>query len=444
MSATQRFITFEIGRGTTQSVTSVFSMSLIAHVIIIGVIFILGETIGLWYVVNKLNIPEGRETAAFWVYQFTLLTVAAGLIRSPYNASVIAYEKMSFYAYMSVAESVIKLLLIYALTLIAYDKLIIYAIFVFLANIVILLSYIIFCKKRFSTCNFTFTIDQQYFKKLFGFLGWSVLGGASTLGTQQVGNLMINSFWGVIFNAAYGVANQVSGAINSFVASFQMAFTPQITKLYAQEQMPQFYALCNSSSLISYYILYLIAFPIILNMDYVLELWLVDVPPYANYFCILMIIYALVDAIQAPLWIGINATGNIKVYKIWLSAILFLNIPASYYALKAGYPPYSILVVRVALNILTAVIRVVHVKIQIKYPVRQYLFNVLLRALAVTALSCLLWYLIPYEAYCTSFLHFIVLSIVVFVSIAILVFTVGFGNNERRIILTTVKNRFHI
>lgn len=444
MSATQRFITYEIGKGSVDSVTSVFSMSLIAHMIIIGVIFVLGESVGLWYVINKLNVPEGRETAAFWVYQFTLLTVAVNLIRSPYNASVIAYEKMSFYAYMSVAESVMKLLLIYALIFITYDKLIIYGAFVFLANLVILLSYSTYCKKKFTTCNFRFIIDRQYFKKLFSFLGWSILGGASTLGTQQAGNLIINNFLGVAVNAAYGVATQVSGAINSFVSSFQMAFTPQITKLYAQERMSQFYTLCNSSALISYYILFLISFPIILNIDYVLNLWLVEVPQYAGEFCVLLIMYTLIDAIQAPFWIGINATGNIKVYEIWLSVILFLNIPASYYALKWGMPPYSILLIRVILNILTAVIRTIHVKIQIKYPIKQYVFNVVLRALVVTAISLLIWHLIPYHTFCTSFVHFIILYILIFLSVAVLVISVGFGKNERRTILAIIKKRLHI
>lgn len=441
MSATQRFITYEIGKGTVESVKSVFSMSLIAHAIIILGILILGETLGLWYVINKLNIPNGRETAAFWVYQFTLLTVSINLIRSPYSASVIAYEQMSFYAYVSVAESLLKLLLIYFLTLIKYDKLIIYAAFVLLANFTILLIFRTFCKREFQTCRFTYTFNKQYFKKLFNFLGWSILGGVSTLGTQQAGNLIINNFLGVAVNAAYGVANQVSGAISSFVSSFQMAFTPQITKLYAQEKMSQFYTLCNSSALISYYILFIVSFPIILNIDYVLDLWLVDVPKYAGDFCVLLIIYALIDAIQAPFWIGINSTGNIKVYEIWLSLILFLNIPLSYYALKMGLPPFTILLIRVILNLITAILRTIHVKIQIKYPVKQYILNVVFRAMIVSALSCLIWRIVPYANFCTSFLRFIVICILIVTSVAVLVLTVGFGKNERRTIIEIIKKR---
>lgn len=444
MSATQRFITYEIGKGSVESVRSVFSMSLIAHMIIIGVIFFLGETIGLWYVINKLNIPLGRDVAAFWVYQFTLLTVAVNLIRSPYSASIIANEKMSFFAYMSVAESVIKFLLIYVLTFITFDKLIIYACFVFSVNIAMLVSYITYCKRKFTTCKFVFTIDRPYFKRLFSFLGWNIVGGVSTLGSQQVGNLIINSFLGVTVNAAYGVANQVSGAINSFVSSFQMAFTPQITKLYAQERMSQFYTLCNSSALISYYILFLISFPIILNIDYVLDLWLVDVPQYAADFCVLLIIYSLIDAMQAPFWIGINATGKIKIYEIWLSSILLLNIPASYYALKVGMPPYSILLIRVLLNALTAIIRTIHVKIQIKFPIKQYLQNVVFRVFVVTALSCFILYLIPYELYCTSFFHFVIIYIYTFLIVSALIITVGFGKNERKTILEVIKKRLHI
>ena len=208
--------------------------------------------------------------------------------------------------------------------------------------------------------------------------------------------------------------------------------------------MSQFYTLCNSSALISYYILFLISFPIILNIDFVLDLWLVDVPQYAGEFCVLLIMYALIDAIQAPFWVGINATGNIKVYEIWLSVILFLNIPASYYALKMGMPPYSILLIRVVLNILTAIIRTIQVKIQIKYPVKQYICNVVLRAIVVTAIACLIWYPIPYKLFCTSFMRFVALYILCFLSIAILVVVVGFGKEERRNILSIIKKRLNI
>ena len=441
MSATQRFITYEIGKGSVESVNAVFSMSMIAHLIIIGVIFVLGETVGLWYVQNKLNVPEGREAAAFWVYQLTLMTVAVSLVRSPYNASVIAYEKMSFYAFMSIAESALKLLLIYVLTLVTFDKLITYALFVLSINILLLLLYSLYCRRQFVTCNFTFTVDRTYFRRLFGYLGWTILGSASTLGTQQAGNLIINKFLGVAVNAAYGISAQVSAAINSFVSSFQMAFTPQITKLYAQKRMPEFYQLCNRAALLSYYILFLVSFPIILNIEYVLDIWLVDVPEYAGQFCTLLIIYSLIDSIQAPFWIGINSTGNIRTYEIWLSIVLFLNIPFSYFALKMGLPAYSVLLVRVLLNLLTAIFRTIQVKVQLQFPLRTYLLNVVLRVLAVTAASCIIWHIIPDGSICDSLLHFGLLYVAASASVAILIMLVGFSREDRTMIISFIRKR---
>lgn len=261
-TATQRFITYELGTGDKDKVNNMFCMSMIAHFIICGAILILGETVGLWYVLKELNIPQGRESAAMIVYQVSLLTIFLNLIKSPYNASVIAYEKMSFYAYISIVDVVMKLLIVFLLKVLSFDKLIIYSMLMLLTNLAILYCYFIYCRKKFDTCRFHFVIEKGAFKKLFGYLGWNLMGATASLGTQQAGNLIINKFLGVAINAAYGVSTHVSSTINSFVSNFQVAFTPQLVKLFSQNKMDDFWKLSKTSSLLSYYLLFIIAFPI--------------------------------------------------------------------------------------------------------------------------------------------------------------------------------------
>ena len=264
------------------------------------------------------------------------------------------------------------------------------------------------------------------------------------MGTNQAGNLIINRFLGVTINAAYGVANQVQGAITAFVSNFQVAYTPQIVKLYAQNRLQEFYKLSNGSALLSYYIMFIISFPILVNIDFVLGVWLVDVPMYAGAFCSLLIIYALIDSIQAPFWIGINASGNIKIYEIWLSALLIINIPFSYLALKWVWKPYWVVAIRVLLNFISAICRCVHVKIQLDFPIKDYLLNVVLRALLVTSASILVWFLIPHDHLYSTIGGFIVVYVVSVIVIGVFIFLFGLGKSEKNLLLSFITQFFSI
>lgn len=440
-TATQRFITYELGKGNMEHVNRVFSMSMIAHFIICGVILLLGETIGLWYVINQLNIPEGRETAAMWVYQMSLIAVFIRLIQSPYNASIIAYERMSFYAYISIIDVILKLAIVFVLLISPIDKLIQYSILILSVHIFIYFINRHYCNKNFKTCKFHFEIDKAYFKNLFSYLGWNLVGATASLGTQQAGSLIINKYLTVAVNAAYGVSAQVSGAINAFVGNFQVAFTPQLIKLFSQNRMDEFWKLSKTSALLSYFLLFILAFPVCINIDYILDIWLVEVPEYSSVFCQLLILYMLIDAAQAPLWIGINATGNIKVYEIWLSSILLLNIPFSILVLSLGWEPYWVLVVRVLLNFITAVIRCIHVKWQFNFPIKQYFFEVVIHILAVSLVMILIWYVlskyITYHTFfglCANVIMYLVLGVVI-------TYILGIGSKEREYLKKFVLNK---
>lgn len=279
-NASQRYITYELGKGELESVKKVFSMSMTTHITISLLIFFLAETIGLWFINTQLNIPANRMLAANWVYQFSILTFIVNLIRIPYNASIIAYENMSFYAYISIIESILKLLIVYVLCISPSDKLILYAILLCGVAIICTFIYKIYCCKKFLTCNYTYFWDKKLYWQLMRFSGWTMLGGISNVSAQQGGNILLNMYNGVVSNAAFGIANQVSYAVYAFSSNFQIAFNPQITKLHAVGDSLHLNNLVNKASLFSYYLMLLFAVPFMINTEIILKLWLKNVPEY--------------------------------------------------------------------------------------------------------------------------------------------------------------------
>lgn len=439
-AATQRFITFELGRSDHKKVSDTFNMSMTIHLLVCVLVLFLGETIGLYYVQNYLNVAPERHTAALWVYQLSLATVIANIIRVPYNASIIAYEKMNFFAIISILEVMLQLLMVLTLSILHFDKLILYGFLILLITVLCTIIYKVYCQKKIDTCNYHYVMDIAYFKELLGYTGWNFVGAIATAGSIQVGNMLVNFFCGPAVNAAYGVATRVNGAIAGFTNNFQVAYTPQIVKLYAQNEKNSLFLLMNRSALLSYYLLFIIAIPVCLQIDYILRVWLIEVPKYSGFFVIFLVCYNLVDSLQAPLWKAINATGNIKYYEIWLNIILILNVPVTYLLLKYGYPPYSVVITSLSLNLLTAVIRTIHVKIQIGFPVRTYLTNVVFKSMLVSLL-----YIFPAYCFKLTFLidNFFAFALFYGVSalyIALIIYYIGIGKYERKFIVELIKN----
>lgn len=442
-AATQRFITYELGKHDAKKVSDTFSMSMTAHLFICFIVLILGETIGLYYINHFLNIPEGRMTAALWIYQFSLLAVIFNIARIPYSASIIAYERMDFYAAISIMEVLLKLAIVVILLYVgSFDKLILYGLLVLITTIIISLIYKVYCQIKFKTCNYYWYIDKGYFNKLLNFFGWNFVGGVANTGTKQIGNLIINAFCGTIANAAHGVGAQVNGAVCGFAENFQMAYTPQIVKLYSQDKKEDLFQLMNRSALLSYYLLFILAMPLILNIDLVLGIWLKKVPLYAGLFCQWLIIYNLIDSLQAPMWKAITATGNIKVYEIWLNLFLMLNIPLSYYCLKMGMPPYTVVIVSVLINFLTAIIRTFHVKIQIGFPIFNYLVDVIYRSVLVSTIYLSLWFLLHPFIQINSLFSFVLFFIGSCLCCISLIYVLGINTQDKQLVKQLVFNKF--
>lgn len=323
--STQRFITYEIGRGTAEDIRKVFSISVINHIIIGFVILLLAETVGLWFINEHLNIPSDRMVAANWVFQLSVFTAIAGVLQTPYNALIIANEKMSIYAYFSFFDVVLKLAVIYLVQAIDGDKLVVYALLMFISSILNLLPYRIYCSSKFKHCRFRWFLDGKLMRQMFFFSGWNLFGQSTVVASGQGVNILINIYFDLSVNAALGIANTVGNAVNGFVTNFQNAFSPQLTKSYASGDFLYLNSLINRASKLSFYLIMLVGIPVIVECDYLLKLWLADVPEHATHFCQMILLCMMIDCFSNPLYIVIYASGKIRKYQLFVS-VLFLTV----------------------------------------------------------------------------------------------------------------------
>jgi len=330
--ATARFLTFELGTNNQERLKKTFSASLSVHLIIVFIIIVLGETVGLWYLENKMVIPEGRMIAARWVYHLALLNAAILITQVPYGASIISHEKMDVYAYIEILNVCLKLLIVYLLLIGNFDRLILYAILTLCVTIVITVIYRIYCKKHFEESRSRFSFDKAIIYPIFSYSMWNLLGNMGYTFSKQGINIVLNLFFGVMLNAAYGIASQVGTAISSFSMDFLTAVKPQIVKYYAKNEIREMENLIINATKYSFLLLIAFSLPIILETNFVLNIWLKNVPEYANIFCQLFIVIVIIDILRMNLTYGIMATGNMKNFSI-VTGTLGLLAPVTAYLL---------------------------------------------------------------------------------------------------------------
>ena len=439
-SSSLRFFSFEIGKGTACNLSKSFSSSLNLHIILSLLIFILSETIGLWFVYNYLNIPEHRFESALVLYQFVIFIFIANILRTPFNSAIIAYEKMSFYAYISLVEAFLKLCVVYLICVFPVDRLILYGVLLFIVAFGILVIYYVYVKVNFPACRIQFVWDSEYMKSMVLFSGWSLLGGVSNVSAQQGCNMLLNIFKGVSVNAAFGIANQVSQAIYQLSSNLLNAFSPQITKLYSSNNTQDLYKLVYRSSLACFYMMLIIALPISFKMNFILETWLSDVPDYADTFSILMILYLLIETLQGPLITLVHATGIIKSYYIWISAIILMCFPLSWISLLYGINPNIIILIRVLINLITYIFIILYLSSLTKMSIRDYFSNVICRCIIVLTLSLTLLYAYTY-CFKDDLLHNCLYIIVSALCIIVIVFVSGFNKVDRQFIFDTLLSK---
>lgn len=388
-STTSRYITFALERDEKNQLQKVFSTCFLTHALIAIVVLILAETVGLWFVFHKLVIPIERMTAAMWVYQCSVVSTVFFIMSVPYNADIIAHEKMSAFAYISILEVVAKLIIVYLLYIGNEDKLIMYAILILVIQILVQQVYRSYCKKHFEESVFCFLWDAKLFREILSFAGWNLWGcTAGALFTTGL-NVLLNMFFGPTVNAARGIAVQVQSAISQFSQNFQMALNPQITKRFAAGEMEQMHTLIARSSKFTFIVLLCLSLPVMMETDIILQLWLGQVPKYTVVFIRLMLGIAIVDAVANPLMVGASASGKIKLYQSIVGGILISIVPISYVVLKFGGNPESVFTVHLAVAIVAFAARLFIIKPLIKLPILAYVTKAVLPCLIIGVLSSL-------------------------------------------------------
>jgi len=329
-SATSRFITYEMGRGNDLSLRETFSAAVICHIVIALVVIVLSETIGLWFLQNKMVIPQERMTAALWVFHLSIVSAAIGITQVPYTASIISHERIDIYAYIEIATVFLKLLIVYILVIGKFDKLILYAILNFLLSVGLMLYYRIFCIRRFNECHFSLGVDQTLLKRMVLFSGWDMFGNLSVTARTQGVAMLINMFFGVIANAASSIAGQVQGAVMSFSSNILMSVKPQIIKSYAAHDYERTKTLLINSTLIILYLMCIITVPLIIEMDFVLDMWLEDVPPFCTTFCSFVLLFNIFSAL-AMLYLTIpHAAEQNKKPSLINGCMYIMAVPITY------------------------------------------------------------------------------------------------------------------
>ena len=430
VSSTQRYLNFELVRGDANQLRSVFSTSLQIHALIALAIIVLSETVGLWFLNEKLVIPEARMTAAMWVYQCSILSCAVSIMSTPYNAVIVAHEKMSAFAYISILDVSLKLLVVYLLVVLPFDKLIILAILNLLVQLFIRYIYTIYCHRHFPESYFQFRFNKTLFKEMFGFAGWSFWGNLAAILYTQGLNMMLNIFFGPIVNAARGIAVQVQSAVQQFVGGFQTALNPQITKNYASNNLPQMHSLMFRSARFSFLLLFFLSLPVLMETNFILTLWLKTVPDDAVIFTQIMICISLIYTTANPCIIANQATGKVKIYQMVVGGILLLILPISYVVLKLGAPAYSVFIVHFCIESLAQFSRMYMLRKLIHLPLWQYMKNIYIPIVSTVAIAIILPLVVRMQV-AEGWLRFLAVGFTCVLSVGASSYFIGFTKQER-------------
>lgn len=441
-SAIGRFITFELGRENPERLKMIFSTSIWILIGLGGIIVLLLETGGVWFVNCKMNINPSRLTAANWVLQCSTVNFLVNMLSVPYNAAIIAHERMNAFAYIGILEVLLKLGVALLLFIPTFDSLIVYSILLAASSVIIRLIYGIYCKRNFAECRFEFTFNKSIFKEMLGFSSWSFIGSSSAILKDQGVNIIINLFCNTAVNAARSLSTQVNAAVYGFAQNFMLAVNPQIIKSYASGHIEEMFDLAFKSSRLSYYLLLCLSTPIIVAMPYILGIWLTMIPPYTISFTRLTLILGMFEVISLPLQFMNQASGKIKVYQLTVGGIQMLNFPLAYLLLRNHFSPNSVYILAIILSQVCLAARLAILRVSISLPVKRFLLDVYARVLSVTivcALAIALLFMLEEFAGCSPMLNF-VLSLVITLAVC---YGIGLNTEERGWLTSKLLDLYH-
>lgn len=440
-SAVSRFITYEMGKGDNARLNKVYSTSVIIQILLALTVVLIAEPVGIWFIENEMTIDPSRIPAARWVLHFSLLAFVINLMSVPQMASITAHEKMSAYAYIGLLDGFLRLGVAVVISRSSSDRLITYALLMAVSVMIVRLAYGIYCRRHFPECRFHMVRDLSLIKEMFSFAGWNFIGVSAGVLRDQGGKILINIFTGPAVNAARGVALQLNGAVQGFVTNFMTAVNPQITKSFASGDHEYMYGLISKSARMSYYMLFILALPVIFNTDYILSLWLKEVPGHSRLFVQLFLVFALSESLSNPLITAQLATGNIRNYQLVVGGIQLLNIPVSYILLKAGHMPEVTVMVSIAFSQICLFARLYMLKGMIGMPVGDFLKKVYLNVILVSSISLLLPLLTRNHMPC-NFTGFLLSVGICVLSSASVIWFMGCSKRERVEIIAVLKERF--
>lgn len=443
-SASQRFLSFELGRNNMLKLKQTFSLILLSYLLLVVVIIILSETVGLYFLNKELNFPPNRMEAANWVYQFSILSFMATIITSSYQAVIITREKMTIYAYVSILDSVLKLLIIFFLLILpSSDKLKLYSVLTFGVTLIICLGYQCYCRHKFPECKFYYYWNWSDLKHIMAFAWWNMIGAMANILRNQGINMLLNVFFNPVVNAARAIAYQVNAAITSFTDNFYTAVRPQIIKTYSVGDISGMHSLIFSSSKFSFFLMMILALPLLFETNYVLCLWLGTVPEYAVLFCRLVIINTMIDIFNTPLVNAMQATGRIKEFQLSVSVLILFNLPIAYLFLKNGFPPQVTMIISIVISIICFFPRLYFAHRVANISIKLFCFKVLLVVYSVSILSALFPFLLG-KMMDECFLRFFLVGITTVFSSLFFIYFIGLTGQEKNFVLHVIKNNIHV
>lgn len=438
-AATQRYLSFDLGKNDLEKLKKTFNATLHIHILIAIIVVILAETLGLWFVNYKLNLPAERMVAANWVYQFSIFTFVLAIIQVPYNALLIAREHMKVYAYMSIIEIVLKLIIVFILVNLDFDKLILYAILTFCVTFLINILYKIYCKRNFRESEYVYYYDKGYYRELLSYSGWNLFGNIAAIARGQGSNILLNLFFGPIANAAYSLTVMVQGIIGNFISNFQTALNPQITKNYAKGDISQSLHLMFKSSKFSYFAMLILVVPILFNLDFLMHFWLGKVPPYTISFIRLALICSLVETISNPLMTIAQATGKIKWYQIVIGSLIFLTLPVTWLVFKLTDNPINFFWVLLGNSLVALVFRVLFLNRMLGKMIGQFVKEVLMPIILVSTIVIVLYFFANKFDKAFDLLELVMETAFVLIPLVGIIYSIGLDKKEKSFINNAIK-----
>ena len=448
VNTSSRFITFELGRNNFNGLKKTVSGCITIHILLGLIIVVIAEIVGVWFLNYKMNIPPDRIVAANWVFQCSLFIFFFNLISTPYNAIIISREKMSAFAYISILDVSLKLLIVFLLTWILYDKLIVYTLLMLFVSVLMRIIYLIYCKIHFAEARkISLKIDANLFKQLFSFTSWEMIGsGAAVLRGQGI-DILLNLFFGVIVNAAKGIANQVQSAIYSFVSNFQMAINPQITKNYAANDYQRVHFLIKQGTRFSFYLFLVLSMPIMLETKMILDLWLVKAPSYSVVFVQLTFVNLLINTFYRFMVVAISATGRIKIPQLVVGCTKLLALPLTYLFLKLGGSPTTGLLVVIFIEIVCVFFNMYFMQKMLEFNVKDFIRDVMVKSLSVLAVASILPLILKIYFTFTGINQYLYLCLITAVSLlscGLSIYYFGLLQGEKQIVKKIIRKRLKI